>query len=581
MKKLAGCSHRRKEVDFQAGNSKLFRLLTSAATISVHALSLLCFAAPSWAGSPGEEVVVIYNTRLVDSKKVAAHYVERRHVPTNQVFGFDLPTDEIISRSLFRAGLQRPLAKALEAGKLWHIGSHIVPATNDRPGRVEWKVTESKIRYLALCYGVPLKIAADTNIVEEGVDKVRPELRRNEAAVDNELAWLPLVEQKVPLFGPLRNPFYTVTNAAILHPTNGILLVARLDGPTPEIAKGLVDKAIQAETDGLWGRAYFDLRGITNGGYALGDEWIRTAAEASRFFGFETIVDTNAGTFPVAFPMSHIALYAGWYDGVVSGPFTRPTVEFVPGAFAYHLHSANAASIHPANQSWVSSLLAKGATATLGSVYEPYLTGTPDLGVFFARFLLSGFSFGEAAYAAQGSLSWQTTVVGDPLYRPFARPPQELHRDLERRGSKLIEWSHLRVVDLNLVRKFPLASVAEYLEQIGTTKKSAVLTEKLGDLYAAQGKPSSSVYAYQKALKLDPSPQQRVRLMLTLAEKLVALERESEAYDVYTQFLQEFADYPDKLAIYRKIAPLAQKLNKDDAAKYKAEIERLAPASKP
>ena len=37
--------------------------------------------------------------------------------------------------------------------------------------------------------------------------------------------------------------------------------------------------------------------------------------------------------------------YIGWYDGNVSGPFTRPAVEFAPGAFAYHLHSYSAATL--------------------------------------------------------------------------------------------------------------------------------------------------------------------------------------------------------------------------------------------
>ena len=56
---------------------------------------------------------------------------------------------------------------------------------------------------------------------------------------------------------------------ASLNPTNGILLVARLDGPSAEIARGLVDKAVQAERDGLWGRAYFDARGIAQVGHEL------------------------------------------------------------------------------------------------------------------------------------------------------------------------------------------------------------------------------------------------------------------------------------------------------------------------
>jgi predicted negative regulator of RcsB-dependent stress response len=126
--------------------------------------------------------------------------------------------------------------------------------------------------------------------------------------------------------------------------------------------------------------------------------------------------------------------------------------------------------------------------------------------------MFSGFSFGEAAYASQGTLSWQITVVGDPLYRPFARKPQELHEDLAKRNSKLIEWSHLRVVDLNIAQGFPLQEVVNYLETQPVTKTSGVLLEKLGDLYFAQGKPASAHQAYKDALKLDLTPLQRVRL---------------------------------------------------------------------
>lgn len=280
--------------------------------------------------------------------------------------------------------------------------------------------------------------------------------------------------------------------------------------------------------------------------------------------------------------MSHIAFYAGWYDENASGPFAQPTVEFMPGAFAYHIHSFSAAQVRTTTRHWVGPLLAKGATATMGAVDEPYLQGTPDLRVFFERFLLLGFTFGEAAYAAQNILSWQTTVIGDPLYRPFGRNPQTQHEELARRNSKLIAWSHLGVVNLNLVKKFPVTDVVSYLEQMDTTKQSAVLMEKLGDLYAEQGKPSSSAHAYQQALKLDPSPQQRSRLMQTLADKLVALDRNAEAYGIWQQFLKEFSDYPDKLSLYRKLLLLAQKLKKPDAEKIEAEIQRLSPPpSKP
>jgi hypothetical protein len=69
----------------------------------------------------GDEVIVIYNSSLPDSKAVADHYVELRHIPQNQVFGFNLTTNEDISRAEFRNVLQRPLAEKIEQKKLWHV----------------------------------------------------------------------------------------------------------------------------------------------------------------------------------------------------------------------------------------------------------------------------------------------------------------------------------------------------------------------------------------------------------------------------------------------------------------------------
>lgn len=540
-------------------------------------LAFLC-ALTVHAANPGDEVIVVYNSKMLESKSLAEYYAQRRNVPANQVFGFELTTNEDVSRAEFRDSLQRPLAKELESKKLWHVGSRLLPTTTNHPGKVEWIVTSTKIRYAVLCYGIPLRIEADPNLKEEATENLRPEMRRNEAAVDSELALLPLYEDKPPLYGPIRCPLYGVTNREAMNPTNGVLLVTRLDGPSPEIARGLIDKAIEAETNGLWGMAYFDLRNITDPGYKIGDDWIRNASQICRHLGFETVVDENPDTFPASFPMSQIAIYMGWYSQGVSGPFTLPKVEFMPGAFAYHLFSYSASTVRDPNKSWVATLLAKGATATMGSAFEPYLTGTPDLGVFAGRFVFEGFSFGEAAYASQLVLSWQTTVVGDPLYRPFAKNPDLLLDELQQRHSKWLDWAYLRLANINLANGRPMGEVATLLEQLGLSKSSAILTEKLGDLYEAQGKPSSAVHAYEEALKLEPSPQQRIRLLLTLGDKLAVLDRNDEAYEIYQQFLRTVPDYPDPLAIYRKLLPLAQKLKKtQDAAKYEAEIAKLTP----
>jgi len=282
--------------------------------------------------------------------------------------------------------------------------------------------------------------------------------------------------------------------------------------------------------------------------------------------GFETTIDRNPGTFPADFPMSQIAIYCGWYDGNVSGPFTLPRVEFMPGAFAYHLHSFSASTLRSTSQNWCGPLLAKGATCTMGCVYEPYLTVTPNVAVFLARWLGIGMTFGEAAWAAQPALSWQTTVVGDPLYRPFGTPPQVVHENLDRRHSPLIEWSYLRLMNLDRLKGVPVTQLSHFLENLDVTTNSAVLTQKLAELYEQEGKPSSAIDMYRFALARHPSPEQRIQLRLTLAEKLMAQDREAETADDYRQLLLEAPDYPGRSSIEAKLAALEQKLANGPAA---------------
>jgi uncharacterized protein (TIGR03790 family) len=370
---------------------------------------MILLGLPLGSRAGGEEVVVIYNSNLPESQGLAHFYARKRSVPAAQIIGLPLSTSETISRSEYRHVLQRPLAQQLEELKLWRLGRGSVPNTNGTRRAVARTVVASKIRYAVLCYGVPLKIRPDSDLGEPGEAALRPELRRNGAAVDSELACLPQTYSGYLLAGPLVNTLYATTNAANLHPTNGILLVTRLDGPTPEIARDLVEKSLQAETSGLWGRMYFDVRNIADPGYKIGDDWIRAAAQMARQLGYDTELEESPEIIPASFPLSHVALYMGWYQENVGGGFALPRVEFMPGAFAYHLHSFSAPSLRVTNSSWAGPLLAKGATCSMGTVDEPFLTGTPDLGVFLGRWSFLNFSYAEAAYAAQGVLSWQTT----------------------------------------------------------------------------------------------------------------------------------------------------------------------------
>jgi tetratricopeptide (TPR) repeat protein len=268
-------------------------------------------------------------------------------------------------------------------------------------------------------------------------------------------------------------------------------------------------------------------------------------------------MDTNAESFPESYPMSQIAIYAGWYDGDVSGPFRLPKVEFMPGAFAYHLHSYSAETLRSADSRWCGPLLAKGATCTMGCVYEPYLQFTPNIG-FFLQSLANRYTFGEAAWASQRALSWQTTVIGDPLYQPFGKQPAELHAQLVRAQSPLIEWSFEKLVNLDLAHGVHESQLEQFLENLPATTTSAVLTEKLANIYEALGKPGSAIITWQNALKLNPSPQQRIRIHLTLGEKLLAQGRTADAIANYEKLLAETPNYPGRPQIDEKLKALKE-----------------------
>ncbi len=73
--------------------------------------ALIFACVPLLVRAGGDEVVLIYNTRVPESKAVAEHYAKMRQVPEKQIYGFSLTTDEEMSRAEFRDSLQLPLAK--------------------------------------------------------------------------------------------------------------------------------------------------------------------------------------------------------------------------------------------------------------------------------------------------------------------------------------------------------------------------------------------------------------------------------------------------------------------------------------
>jgi uncharacterized protein (TIGR03790 family) len=201
-----------------------------------------------------------------------------------------------------------------------------------------------------------------------------------------------------------------------------IYSVWRLDGSTPEVAEGLVDKALYAEAHGLHGNGYFDTarhaESTPDAGYSAGDWDIFRASEMARRAGFSVTLDdkpTEFGTAPSQLKCENAAIYAGWY----SLAHYNDAFTWVPGAIGFHLDSASATNPR-SGPSWVAGALQKGITVTSGSVTEPFLEGLvhPDQ-IFY--YLFHGANVGDAVLRSTLWLKWMIINLGDPLYTPFPK----------------------------------------------------------------------------------------------------------------------------------------------------------------
>lgn len=521
----------------------------------------------------GEEVVVVYVRSSPESKSVADYYASRRGVPENQLIGLDVPVGENLSRADFSKLVEIPLIEELQNRKLCRYQIGLVPATNDYPARTLYKCVESKVRYLLLTWGFPYRITEDPTLKEPGAENLPVQNRRNEASVDSDLSILG-AKGYLSYASCVPNFSIEMTNTAI-HPTNGVFMVTRLDGPAVYIAKGLVDRAMFAETNGLMGHAYIDERSIKEGPYVTGDRWMTNTALVTRAMGYSTYVDHQPETLPASFPMSQVAIYAGWYDGSASGPFAAGTVELLPGSIAYHLHSFSAVNLRSLHLNWVGPLLNAGATVTMGCVAEPYLDLTPQPHRLVERMLVRGFTFGEASIACQSHLSWQNVFIGDPLYRPLGRAatPLESINQLEAafrlRGDPMLEWVILRKVNLYIEAGKPRGPLLRDLQATPQSTNSAVIAEKIAQLYADNIDFREASSWGTKAFKLATSPGQKLRLLQNVSEWQSLLGQYAEA-------LATLSEVESLRPDFRNLVPFRQKqLNLAREASLKPEVDRL------
>ncbi len=401
-------------------------------------LVLLCQPFVANALSP-DEVVVVANSRAADSVKLAKYYMKIRAIPPEHLIKIRTTWKEDCDRKDYDKNIAAPIRKAITKLR-----------------------TTKNIRCIVTMYGVPLKIRPPTldfkdeervanlrqqrqqlqqkletaegheqNEFKERVKSIKQQvellLQTNlRASVDSELALV--LTEDYPLEDWLPNPFFLgFRKQELFLKRNEVLIVGRLDGPTADTVRRVIDDTVAVERTGLQGTAYFDARWkkpenkTTESGYALYDAALHHAAEKLTVSGhLPVVLDDRVELFEEG-SCPDAALYSGWYSlANYVDAFT-----WVPGSIGFHIASSESVTLKRENSRvWCKRMLEEGVAATIGPVYEPYVQAFPLPDLFFSKLTEGYLTLGEVYLISLPFLSWQMVLVGDPLYLPF-KPADE------------------------------------------------------------------------------------------------------------------------------------------------------------
>ncbi len=347
-----------------------------------------------------DRVLVVFNRNDGGSRDVAKYYAKMRGIPQQNLCSISPIDPGSVNWKEYLLQVKAPIQKCLTA-----VG----------PG---------KILYIVFSYQTPFR-----------VEGPQPDKRSGNGgfALDQFVAdiWsqyapdFPMNRPAQPYYAPARSkanqylPFVSLADYRALPGAKTIYSVWRLDAADAKLAKGLVDKAIEAEKSGLKGLVCIDrrypLNTVEDNGYGSGDWDLHRAAAFARQAGFKVIEDANDQEFgtPPAPMCPNAALYAGWYSlNNYNDAFTWNT-----GAIGIHLDSLSAWNPRTGTN-WVANAIKRGITVTTGAVGEPYLTGLLHPSGTF-RDLFQGANVGDAFLRNTALLKWEILYIGDPLYRPF------------------------------------------------------------------------------------------------------------------------------------------------------------------
>jgi uncharacterized protein (TIGR03790 family) len=364
---------------------------------------LIFFQSQSQALEP-KEILVIANGNVKTSIALAIYYLEKRQIPKENLIKVRIPESEVCTRTDYVIKIAIPVRNYLR----------------------QLDPMEKQIRCLVVMYGLPLRIDTPSSPktqtgTGEAINKI---LNDKSSSLDSELTLLRL-EEHYSIGGWLPNPYFLGFQGQQLEiKKEDVLMVSRLDAPTVQIVKRIIDDSIAAEKIGLDGKAYFDARWSDPGsnvklsGYSYYDKSIHLAADLVKKSNLMPVILDDSQELFKENSCLNAALYCGWYSlAKYIDAFT-----WQRGAIGFHIASSECTTLKNANsQVWCKMLLEKGVAATLGPVGEPYIDTFTVPELFFGFLIQGHLTLVECYMVSTPYLSWKMALIGDPLYFPFRK----------------------------------------------------------------------------------------------------------------------------------------------------------------
>ncbi len=228
-----------------------------------------------------DDVFIIVNDNSIDSCKVGAYYAEQRGIGRNNIIHISAPVSFFINWTEFK--IMRDQIITFMRAKTFKdssIAPVTCPASSESSVYCQAAMTQlraqTKVKYIVTTKGVPSRMVVDGSTLP---------FKNSPTSIDNYLRhWLINYYSRDVVFNSnIRASAFGdgQTMRTVIPAIDGELIIGRLDGLDATAAKRLVDRAIAAEKNGIYGKHYGSKFGST-GGRAV---WLNYAVAGQYTYG--------------------------------------------------------------------------------------------------------------------------------------------------------------------------------------------------------------------------------------------------------------------------------------------------------